>query len=116
VAARNTADDIRAAVLDPGAVLRDGYKTVAVTTQDGATLTGILKNEDNFSVQIMMPDGSYRLFMREELRSVAYGRPSLMPGDYSRRLTNDELRDLLAYLDRQRAGTSGAEVWLVKPH
>lgn len=115
VAARNTVDEIRRSVLEPNARVRDGYKTVTVVTQSGQAITGVLKNEDNFSLQIMMNDGGYGLFLRSDLRDITYGQHSMMPAD-SQRLSKEQLQDLLAYLDQQRAEMIGSEVWLVKPH
>ena len=41
---------------------------VAVTTADGQTLTGVVRNEDNFSLQLQTTDGTLHLFAKSELQ------------------------------------------------
>jgi putative heme-binding domain-containing protein len=77
-----------------------GYQPVRVTTLDGRTIEGIVKNENNFSLQVLGLDRKLRLFTREELKEVVYQRESTMPGNYDQRLTGSELQDLLAFLSR----------------
>jgi len=45
-------------------------------------------------------DSELHMFARDELRQVVYESKSLMPTDYDRRLTAEELQDLLAFLSR----------------
>jgi putative heme-binding domain-containing protein len=78
-----------------------GYQPVRLTTADGQTLTGILKNEDNFSLQLLDSAQKLRMFAREELREMHYEDRSLMPSDYDKKLAAEELEDLLAFLSRQ---------------
>jgi putative heme-binding domain-containing protein len=82
----------------------DSYQTVRVATRDGRKITGVLRNEDNFSLQMIGLDKSLYLFNRADLRDVTYEPTSLMPTDYDKRLTPPEFQDLLAFLSRQAAG------------
>jgi cytochrome c oxidase cbb3-type subunit III len=77
-----------------------GYKAARVVTAEGEVLTGIVKNETNFSVQFLDSGGGLHLFSREELKEITYQERSLMPDDYDRRLTAAEMQDLLAFLGR----------------
>jgi cytochrome c oxidase cbb3-type subunit III len=77
------------------------YQAVRVTTQDGRTIRGILKNQDSISVQMLGFDNVLYAFMRSELRAINFEPKSLMPTDYDKRLTRDEFQDLLAFLSRQ---------------
>ena len=79
----------------------NSYQAVRVATRDGKTLSGVLMNEENFSLQIMGSDNELHLFTRDELREVVYEPKSLMPTDYDKRLTTEEFQDLLAFLSRQ---------------
>lgn len=90
--------DIRAAITDPNRNLDPRNRTVVVTTTDGQTLTGIARNEDNFSLQLQTADGTFHLLNRSELRSIEYQPRSLMPDDYGSRLSREELDDLVSYL------------------
>src|SRR5215831_1109743 len=78
-----------------------GYQPVEVVTADGRRLSGIAKNDNNFSMQLLDNQGRLDLFTRDELREVIYVKQSLMPSDYERTLTTEELQDLLAFLSRQ---------------
>ncbi len=78
-----------------------GYQPVEVVTADGRRLSGIAKNDNNFSLQLLDNQGRLELFTRDELREVAYGKRSLMPSDFETTLTPAELQDLLAFLSRQ---------------
>ena len=76
------------------------YQPVRVTTADGKTIAGVLKNEDSYSLQVMGTDNQLHMFERAKVK-VVYETKGLMPTDYDKRLTADELKDLLAFLTRQ---------------
>ena len=76
------------------------YEAVQVVTREGKTWSGVLINEDNFSVQMLGSDNELHMFARDELRQVVYEPKSLMPTDYDKRLTAEEFQDLLAFLSR----------------
>ena len=76
------------------------YQPVRVTTADGKVITGILKNEDSFSLQVLGKDdlNLYR-FKRSNVK-VFYDPQSLMPHDWDKRLQPAEFQNLLAFLTR----------------
>ena len=78
-----------------------GFQPVRIRTKSGETVSGVIKKENNFSMQVM--DRQYRLHLlnRDELRDVDYSTKSLMPNDYGKRLTPGELQDVLRFLSRQ---------------
>jgi cytochrome c oxidase cbb3-type subunit 3 len=75
------------------------YQPVRVTTADGKVITGVLKNEDSYSLQVMGTDNELHMFDRARV-SVVYETRTLMPTDYDKRLASDEFKNLLAYLTR----------------
>jgi putative heme-binding domain-containing protein len=77
------------------------YKQVRVITRDGRTIQGVVRNEDSFSIQILGTDNALHSLAREDLREIVYEPKSLMPADFDKKLTPDELQDLLAFLSRQ---------------
>jgi putative heme-binding domain-containing protein len=81
------------------------YKSVRIVTSSGQTITGILKNEDDFSLQVLGTDNKLHLLSRARVKQVIYEPKSLMPTDYDKRLTSEEFQDLLAFLSR--LGKSG---------
>jgi putative heme-binding domain-containing protein len=100
---RSSSEKIRESVLTPQAQVAEGYRVVSVTTAAGETITGTLKNEDNFSMQIMTLDGGFALLDRSEVKRSSAEHRSLMPDNYGRKLSPEDLQNLLAFLDRQRA-------------
>jgi cytochrome c oxidase cbb3-type subunit 3 len=93
-----SAESVRTAITDPNRNLDPRKRTVVATTADGHTLTGIARNEDNFSLQLQTTDGRFHLLDKADLRKVEYQSRSLMPDDYRSRLGNQELDDLVSYL------------------
>jgi putative heme-binding domain-containing protein len=75
------------------------WRAVRVTTADGKTVRGVLRNEDSFSLQVMGLDQQLHLYDRSKVK-IVYESESLMPSDYDKRLSKDEFDNLLAYLTR----------------
>jgi 6-phosphogluconolactonase len=75
------------------------YQPVRVTAADGTVITGVLKNEDSYSLQVMGTDNELHMFDRAKVK-VVYETKTLMPTDYDKRLAPDEFKNLLAYLTR----------------
>jgi len=90
--------EIRSAITDPNRNLDPRKRTVIVTTADGQSLTGMARNEDNFSLQLQTTDGTFHLLNKSELLKIEYQPRSLMPDDYGSRLSSKELDDLVSYL------------------
>jgi cytochrome c oxidase cbb3-type subunit III len=93
-----SAKEIRAAITDPNKDLEPRERTVLVTTREGRQLTGIARNEDNFSLQLQSLDGTFHLFSKKDLEHFEYQPKSLMPPDYGSVLSAAELDDLVSYL------------------
>jgi putative heme-binding domain-containing protein len=77
---------------------RPGYRWAVLTTREGDRIEGLIRNEDNFSVQFQAKDGSFHFFQKSELRNFDRRETSLMPTDYRERLTSAELDDLVSFL------------------
>ena len=76
-----------------------GFEPVTVTTKDGQTVTGVTKNEDMYSVQIMDSRERLQGYLRSDVRTVEKGKQSAMPTFGPERLSENDLNDLLAYLE-----------------
>jgi cytochrome c oxidase cbb3-type subunit 3 len=74
------------------------YRPAVLTTADGERLEGLIRNEDNFSLQFQTKDGSFHLFQKSDLRNLERRDSSLMPTDYRARLSSSELDDLVSFL------------------
>ena len=64
----------------------------------GAKIVGVVRNEDNFSLQLLTKDGDFHFFEKSDLQTVRYLDQSLMPADYGKRLDQKELNDLISFL------------------
>jgi cytochrome c oxidase cbb3-type subunit 3 len=91
-------DAIRHAITNPDDPMARSSQVVKVTTMAGENLTGVLRNEDNFTVALQSEDGHYHLFARSDLKEVQYTGHSLMPRDYANRLTPKEMDDLVSFM------------------
>jgi putative heme-binding domain-containing protein len=80
------------------------YQTITVITNDGRRITGVRKNEDGFSVQLMTQREELLTFLKKDVRDVIHEQTSSMP-QYSEEILNKkDLRDLLAFLERLGGG------------
>jgi cytochrome c oxidase cbb3-type subunit 3 len=95
--ANRSADEIRQAVVKPASTNRLGGKML-VKTRDGKEYSGVVRNEDNFSLQLQTLAGAYLLFQKSALASFSRQPDSLMPADYGATLSRDELNDLVSFL------------------
>src|ERR1700722_7090284 len=74
------------------------YETVKVETADGQKLTGVVLNEDHFTLQMMDQREQLHLFEKDQLRSYEKSRESLMPAYDQKILREEDLQDILAFL------------------
>ena len=101
IGAERTLRQLREALTTVRPNIPFGFQPVRIRTKFGETVDGVIKNENNFSMQVLDRQNRLHLLNREELRDVDYGRKSLMPNDYGERLTTGELQDVLLFLSRQ---------------
>ena len=71
---------------------------MTATMRDGKKLTGLTRNEDNFSLQLQTIDGAFYSIAKSDLQEVQRSTQPLMPTDYGSRLNRTELDDLVSYL------------------
>ena len=91
-------EEIRDAITQPGRDSGTSRGVAAVTTRDGQNFSGVLRNEDNFSLQLQTLDGAFHLFIKSEVTNVAHQAEPLMPSDYRSLLNRSEIDDLISYM------------------
>ena len=101
---REPSRDLSAGVPDPNDHygLPLVYDTVTLVTTDGRKITGIAKNEDTYSIQLLDTNQDLRLFLKTDLRQVIHEKKSLMPAYSNALLGETELQDLIAFLESLR--------------
>jgi putative heme-binding domain-containing protein len=104
-----TAKAIRDEIVKPNRVEPAGYRSAALVTHDGNRLEGVIRNEDNFSVQFQTKDGGFHFFQKSDLRTVEHLERSLMPTYYGERLSPSELNDLVSFLMNAGSTTKAAQ-------
>jgi len=93
---------LAAGLMQPGMEWPLDYQTVTVVTRDGQSFTGVLRNEDSFSIQFMDQAENLRLYLKNDLQKVTYEQKTLMPAFGDDIIDNAQLKDLVAYLDGLR--------------
>ena len=95
---RRAPEALMQSVRDPSGRIERGFRPVTLESVNGESVTGVLKNEDAFSVQLVTEQQTLRAFRRPEIRQLIRPRESLMPAFGAAELNDEELADLLAFL------------------
>ena len=74
------------------------YASVSVVTADGTKLSGVVLNEDQFTLQMLDTREQVHLFEKDKLKSLEKRRESAMPVYDQKTLSEKDLLDLVAYL------------------
>ena len=94
-------DDIRQMlihIVNPSAEIREGFETQIAVLNDGRVVTGFLVEQDQQTVTLRSPDGQTVSLERSSLDELNKSRKSLMPEGQLKDLSDDQLRNLFAYL------------------
>lgn len=94
-------DDLRRMLLNvvnPSAEIREGFENYVLSTDDGRTLSGFLADQDAQVVSIRGADGQTVVVARDEIEELRAVPVSLMPEGLLRDLSEQQVRDLFAYL------------------
>ena len=103
-----SATDIRSNIVRSGESANKANKTAVATLHDSRKFTGVIRNEDNFSIQLQSLDGSFHFLKRSDIAKLDYLPEPIMPADYGSTLKPAELDDLVSYLmTAARVGRSG---------
>ena len=94
-------DDVRQMlihIVNPSAEIREGFETQVALLKDGRVVTGFLAEQDPQTVTLRSPDGQSVVLERAELEELNKSRKSLMPEGQLKELSDEQLRNLFAYL------------------
>jgi cytochrome c oxidase cbb3-type subunit 3 len=94
----HSVSEIRAAIVKPEITTGTRGHLADVTAKDGKSYSGLVRNEDNFSLQLQSLDGTFHFFSKSDLAAINFRQESLMPADYGSRLSAADLDALAAYL------------------
>ena len=102
-------EEIRDAINNPDRARKAEDKIVLAVTRDGTKYVGLVRNEDNFSLQLQAVDGSFHFFIKSELQTMERQAKSVLPAGYHSALGSRDLDDVISFLIRSaRTGKTGA--------
>ena len=85
-------------ILNPNAEIREGYAAIEAETKDGRSLTGFVADRDANTLVLRTLDGENTTLRPSEIDSLQPTGRSLMPEGLLDGLSDQQLRDLFAYL------------------
>jgi putative heme-binding domain-containing protein len=94
-------DDLRGMLLNvvnPSAEIREGFENFVARTTDGRTLTGLIVDQDPSIVVLRGADGQNISLPRTDIEDLRAIKVSLMPEGQLKPMTDQQIRDLFAYL------------------
>lgn len=94
---RHNLDYVLENIIDPSAVVAREYQMTKVETLSGRTITGIIKQETDKALTIQLPN-EVVILPKDEIENRSQSQMSMMPEGALEKLTNEEIRDLVAYL------------------
>jgi putative heme-binding domain-containing protein len=98
---RFSAKDMLIHMMDPNKEVSDQYASTVFVMKDGSSVLGRLTNENKETYSISQNPFApqmVRNIQKKEVVSTKLSRASLMPPGLINRLTEDEIKDLMAYL------------------
>jgi cytochrome c oxidase cbb3-type subunit III len=90
--------EIRNKILNINRAPAPRSRTVVVTLRNGEILTGLARNEDNFSLQLQCLDGSFHFLNKSDIVRQEVQPITPMPSNYDSLFSSAELDDLVKYL------------------
>lgn len=85
-------------VIDPGAIIREGYQNYVVATFDGRILTGVLAESTADVVTILDAKNVRTNLMKSQIDEMVPSEASLMPEGILDSLSDQEIRDLFEFI------------------
>jgi putative heme-binding domain-containing protein len=86
------------AILDPNRAIENKYKSYAVVTSDGRTLSGMIIAESANSITLAQPNGTQQDLLRVDIEELTSTGLSFMPVGLEKDLSPQDLADLFAFI------------------
>ncbi|GIW92085.1 MAG: hypothetical protein KatS3mg110_0126 [Pirellulaceae bacterium] len=78
------------------------YEPLVVTTADGLVYNGIIRNESPTEITLALAADKFVTIPRDAIESMVPSRTSIMPAGLDKQLSDQELADLLAFLEASK--------------
>jgi PQQ-dependent dehydrogenase (methanol/ethanol family) len=92
---RMTVDELRSALVEPGAEISPGYSLATVTLKGGGKVRGFVKVRSAFDFGLMDLSGKFHSVPASDVTTIQDEKASMMPAV---KATAEQLRDLMAYV------------------
>jgi cytochrome c oxidase cbb3-type subunit 3 len=94
-----SADAVRGAIVRPTDNAEGLGHLVEIETR-GKRTKGLIRARDNYTIVLQSEDGAFHSIARDQILKMVISRGTLMPQDYSHRLDDKQIDDLVSYLLR----------------
>lgn len=95
---RDNQERILVNVVNPSLEVREGFETYVALTADGRVVNGFLADKDSQVAVLRGIDGQNVILRHDEIEEMMPSRKSIMPEGTLKGLTDQQIRDLFAYL------------------
>lgn len=89
-------------IVNPSAEIREGYENYLVMTKKGRVSTGFIIDQDKKIVVIRGADGQNATIPRDDIMMMDRQPKSIMPDGLLDKMTEEQIRDLFAYLRKSQ--------------
>ncbi len=96
IGAERTVPQLRESILKPSARIAEGFRGASITLAGGKVLEGIVKNYNNYSVQLLDRNGQLHLLEKRDITRFELRDTSIMPAADA-----EDAAPLVAFLARQ---------------
>ena len=98
IGSNRSANDLLESIVFPSASIVRDYATYQVLTVNGQVFSGVLMTESNDSIELQQSNGKLVRLLQSEIESISPGSVSIMPAGLDGVLSEDELMDVVKYL------------------
>jgi putative heme-binding domain-containing protein len=95
---RHDVANLLLSIVNPSAEIREGFETIQAATTDGRVVSGLLIEKDPRVLILRGSDGQTITLRRDDIDEIQPQRQSLMPEGLLKPLSEQQVRDLFAYL------------------
>ena len=102
IGANRTGSDLLESILFPSATIVRDYEPYSLITSDGRVLTGLIARETTDTLFLQPQSGEQIAVPRSEIDELAPGTVSIMPSGLDQTLSEQELADIVAFLQSRK--------------
>jgi putative heme-binding domain-containing protein len=96
-------------ILDPSQYIPPQYVQYVAVDRNGRTYTGIVASQNSTSISLKREKGAVDTLLRSNLEELTSTGKSLMPEGFEKKLSKQDMANLIAYLQTVQAGVPAAD-------